>query len=34
MDGTALGAMLAIGKAYTAASWATPSGDFGQLGFD
>ena len=29
MDGTALGAMqLAIGKAYTAASWATPSGEF------
>ena len=31
MDGTALGAMqLALGKAHTAASWATPSGDFGQ----
>ena len=31
MDGTALGAMqLAVGKAYTAASWATPSGEFGQ----
>jgi uncharacterized protein GlcG (DUF336 family) len=30
MDGTALGAMqLAVGKAFTAASWATPSGDFG-----
>ena len=29
MDGTHLGAMqLAIGKAYTAASWATPSGEF------
>ena len=29
MDGTALGAMqLALGKAFTAASWATPSGDF------
>jgi uncharacterized protein GlcG (DUF336 family) len=29
MDGTALGAMrLAVGKAYTAASWATPSGEF------
>jgi uncharacterized protein GlcG (DUF336 family) len=29
MDGTPLGAMqLAIGKAYTAASWATPSGEF------
>ena len=31
MDGAALGAMqLAVGKAYTAASWATPSGEFGQ----
>jgi uncharacterized protein GlcG (DUF336 family) len=31
MDGAALGAMrLAIGKAFTAASWATPSGEFGQ----
>lgn len=31
MDGTALGAMqLAQGKAYTAVSWATPSGDFGR----
>lgn len=30
MDGSALGAMqLAIGKAFTAASWATPSGEFG-----
>lgn len=30
MDGTALGAMpLAVGKAHTAVSWATPSGDFG-----
>jgi uncharacterized protein GlcG (DUF336 family) len=30
MDGAALGAMrLAIGKAFTAASWAAPSGDFG-----
>ncbi len=29
MDGAALGAMqLAIGKAFTAASWATPSGEF------
>jgi uncharacterized protein GlcG (DUF336 family) len=29
MDGTALGAMqLALGKAYTAAAWATPSGEF------
>lgn len=29
MDGAALGAMqLAVGKAYTAASWATPSGEF------
>ena len=29
MDGTALGAMqLAVGKAYTAASWATPSSEF------
>jgi uncharacterized protein GlcG (DUF336 family) len=31
MDGAALGAMqLAVGKAYTAASWATPSGEFAQ----
>jgi len=31
MDGTALGAMkLAMGKAYTAVSWATPSGEFRQ----
>ena len=31
MDGAALGAMrLAVGKAYTAVSWATPSGDFGR----
>jgi uncharacterized protein GlcG (DUF336 family) len=31
MDGAALGAMqLAIGKAFTAASWATPSGEFGR----
>jgi len=31
MDGAALGAMqLAVGKAYTAASLATPSGEFGQ----
>ena len=31
MDGAALGAMqLAVGKAFTAASWATPSGDFGR----
>jgi uncharacterized protein GlcG (DUF336 family) len=31
MDGTALGAMqLAVGKAFTAASWATPSGEFTQ----
>src|SRR5262245_49767524 len=31
MDGSALGAMqLALGKAYTAVSWATPSGDFAQ----
>ena len=31
MDGAALGAMrLAAGKAYTAVSWATPSGDFGR----
>jgi uncharacterized protein GlcG (DUF336 family) len=31
MDGAPLGAMrLAVGKAFTAASWATPSGDFGQ----
>jgi uncharacterized protein GlcG (DUF336 family) len=31
MDGTALGAMrLAVGKAYTAASWATPSGEFSE----
>jgi uncharacterized protein GlcG (DUF336 family) len=30
MDGAALGAMhLAVGKAFTAVSWATPSGDFG-----
>ncbi|HEX6787697.1 MAG TPA: heme-binding protein [Gaiellaceae bacterium] len=30
MDGAALGAMrLAAGKAFTAASWATPTGDFG-----
>jgi uncharacterized protein GlcG (DUF336 family) len=30
MDGAALGAMqLAIGKAFTAVSWATPSGAFG-----
>jgi uncharacterized protein GlcG (DUF336 family) len=30
MDDAALGAMqLAIGKAFTAASWATPSGEFG-----
>jgi uncharacterized protein GlcG (DUF336 family) len=30
MDGSALGAMpLAIGKAFTAVSWATPSGEFG-----
>ena len=29
MDDTALGAMqLAVGKAFTAASWATPSGEF------
>ena len=29
MDGAALGAMqLALGKAFTAASWATPSGEF------
>jgi corrinoid adenosyltransferase len=29
MDGTALGAMqLAVGKAYTAVSWSTPSGEF------
>jgi uncharacterized protein GlcG (DUF336 family) len=29
MDGAALGAMqLAVGKAFTAVSWATPSGDF------
>jgi uncharacterized protein GlcG (DUF336 family) len=29
MDGAALGAMrLAIGKAFTAVSWATPSGEF------
>jgi uncharacterized protein GlcG (DUF336 family) len=29
MDGAALGAMrLAVGKAYTAVSWATPSGEF------
>jgi uncharacterized protein GlcG (DUF336 family) len=31
MDGAALGAMrLAIGKAYTAVSWATPSSAFGR----
>jgi uncharacterized protein GlcG (DUF336 family) len=31
MDGAALGAMqLAIGKAFTAVSWATPSGEFGR----
>jgi uncharacterized protein GlcG (DUF336 family) len=31
MDGAALGAMrLAAGKAFTAASWATPSGEFAQ----
>lgn len=31
MDGTALGAMqLAFGKAYTAASWAAPSGAFSE----
>jgi len=31
MDGAALGAMqLAIGKAFTVASWATPSGEFGR----
>ena len=31
MDGTALGAMqLAVGKAFTAASWATPTGEFTQ----
>jgi uncharacterized protein GlcG (DUF336 family) len=31
MDETALGAMrLAVGKAYTAASWATPSGAFSE----
>ena len=31
MDGAALGAMrLAAGKAYTAVSWGTPSGDFGR----
>jgi uncharacterized protein GlcG (DUF336 family) len=30
MDGAALGAaQLAVGKAYTAVSWATPSGEFG-----
>jgi uncharacterized protein GlcG (DUF336 family) len=30
MDGAALGAMrLALGKAFTAVSWATPSGEFG-----
>jgi uncharacterized protein GlcG (DUF336 family) len=30
MDGAALGAMqLAVGKAFTAASWTTPSGEFG-----
>jgi uncharacterized protein GlcG (DUF336 family) len=31
MDGATLGAMhLATGKAFTAVSWATPSGEFGQ----
>ena len=31
MDGAALGAMpLAVGKAFTAASWATPTGEFGR----
>lgn len=31
MDGAALGAMqLAVGKAFTAVSWATPSGAFGE----
>lgn len=31
MDGASLGAMqLAVGKAFTAASWATPSGEFSQ----
>ncbi len=31
MDGAALGAMqLAVGKAFTAVSWATPSGEFSQ----
>ena len=31
MDGAALGAMqLAVGKAFTAASWATPTGEFTQ----
>ena len=31
MDGAALGAMeLAVGKAFTAVSWATPSGEFAQ----
>ena len=31
MDGAALGAMqLSVGKAYTAVSWATPSGEFGR----
>jgi cob(I)alamin adenosyltransferase len=30
MDGAALGSMqLAVGKAFTAVSWATPSGEFG-----
>src|SRR5215468_8648123 len=30
MDGAALGALqLAVGKAFTAVSWATPSGEFG-----
>jgi uncharacterized protein GlcG (DUF336 family) len=30
MDGAALGAMrLAVGKAFTAASWGTPTGEFG-----
>ena len=31
MDNAALGAMqLAVGKAFTAVSWATPSGEFGE----
>ena len=31
MDGAALGAMqLAVGKAYTAVSWSTPSGELGR----